>query len=167
MLNTKKFFTRLIYLLVLMSPAISLAQDSEITISIKTFGDWVVRCEAEKGGEKSCVMTSQRIDQSSGQRIIQANVAKVEKGTQMTILMPLGVYLPANPVLQVEEFEPNEMEISFCSHEGCYINVILDKELLDLLRKKENAKLTMEMAAGQPLDIPFTLKGFLDAYRAL
>jgi invasion protein IalB len=164
MLNVRK---NILIVFGLLLPTSGFAQDSEITISIKTFGDWVVRCEQEQGSEKSCVMTSQSIDESSGQRIMQVNVAKVEKATQMTILLPLGVYLPANPVLQVEEFDPHVLEVSFCSREGCYVNMGLNQTLLDLLRKKENATLTMELVAGQKAKVPFTLNGFLDAYRAL
>ena len=71
------------------------AQDSEITISTKSYGDWQVRCEQQKGADKACVMTQQALVQESGQRLMQANIAKQDGTTKMTLILPLGIYLPA------------------------------------------------------------------------
>jgi len=83
------------------------------------------------------------------------------------LIFPLGIYLPAGIKIQVDEYDPYQFEIPFCTHEGCFVNAFLDKTLLDQLRKKETAKLFLHATAEKMVEVPFSIKGFLDAYRAL
>ena len=153
----------------LVSVAVAVAPDTYIekSQSIAIYGDWQVQCEFENKKQKSCVMMQKILAQSSKQELIQANIAKIENGTLMTLVFPLGIYLPAGIQIQVEDFAPYKFEIPFCTHEGCFVNAYLDKTLLDQLRKKESAKLLLHASADKVVDVPFSIKGFLDAYKAL
>ena len=158
---------RAIFLGILCYCSITQAQVSELTVTTDTYGNWQVVCEIARGGEKSCVMSQQYHAARSGKRLLQANIARVAGGTLMTLILPLGIDLPAGVVLQIDEFEPHTFAIQFCIEEGCFINEILDPGLLELLRKKESAKLTIKLSSGETVHPPFSIRGFLDAYHWL
>ncbi|NND81659.1 MAG: invasion associated locus B family protein [Gammaproteobacteria bacterium] len=140
---------------------------TEITTSHQRFGDWIVRCEREKGKDKECVMTQQITSQSTGMSVLQANFAKTEQGTQMTLIFPLGIFLPPGVELEVVDHIKANYSVSFCSASGCYVNQILDNEMLEFLRRKEQANITVYSSPDNPVTVPFSIKGFLDAHRKL
>ncbi len=163
------YFTKvlLLFISVICFQSITFAQDSVITITTKAIGDWNVRCEQIKGGEKSCVMMQQSFAKSSGQRVIQSNIAKVDGGSLMSILLPLGIYLPAGATIQFDEQKPTKFLISFCDRDGCFVNQKVDKKLLGQLKKSKSAKITIEVNEGQVVDVPFSVNGFTAAFDAL
>jgi len=77
------------------------AQTSEVTITTSNFGDWKSRCEQIKGQAKNCVITQQAVVQESGQRLMQANVVSQNSDPKMTLILPLGFYLPAGAKMQI------------------------------------------------------------------
>ena len=161
---SKTFFT---FILLPFFQSTAFAQDSERTITTKAIGDWNVRCEQVNGGEKSCVMMQQSFAKNSGQRVIQSNIAKVDGGSLMSILLPLGIYLPAGAKIQFDKQEPIKLLISFCDRDGCFVNQKLDTKLLGQLNNSKSAKITIEINKGLPIEVPFSVNGFSDAYIAL
>jgi invasion protein IalB len=149
--------------------ATGVAQTSVIETVIKTmrFGDWQVRCEKIGDQIESCVMSFNIIDQKSGTEIGQANFAKNDRGTLMTLVLPLGIYLVPGVTLEVKEYQKFNFPITFCTREGCFVNELVSEEFIDLLRKKEAATLTIGSTATQNVELPFSINGFLDAYKKL
>ena len=164
------FIATIVMALLFMQSAVAIEQTNlkETKITTMTYGDWHVRCEVNNGEDKSCVMTQKIVSQPNGQELIQANIAKTDKGTLMTIIFPLGVYLPSGVILQIDDFDPVTYNILFCTHDGCFVNEVLDKNTLNLLRKKNGA--TLKLRAGperEEVTIPFSITGFLDAYKKI
>lgn len=149
--------------------SMALAQDdyTEILTTSRTIGDWRVSCEIPRGEEKSCVMVQKVYSGNTGMEVLEANIAKTDKGTLMTLIFPLGVYLPAGVELEVIDHIKQQYEINFCLQNGCYVNQILDQQMVDFLRKKEAATITLNRSADQPVSVPFSIVGFLDAYKEL
>ena len=143
------------------------AQDSEVTISTKTHGDWQVRCEQIKGGKKTCVMTQQALVQNSGQRLMQVNVGQGDDGTQMTMILPLGISLPAGAALHLSETNSMPLVISFCTQAGCFVNQILSKKLSGDIAAQESVTVGVETNDGKALDIPISTNGFAEALKAI
>lgn len=144
-----------------------MAQDSEVTISTRAFGDWQVRCEQIKGDSKTCVMSQQALMQNSGQRLMQVNIGKKDDGTQMTFVLPLGISLPAGATLQLAEDNVMPLVIGFCTQAGCFVNQKLDKSLIDAISAQESVSVGLETNDGQVIDVPLSSKGFGDALKAL
>jgi invasion protein IalB len=139
------------------------AQDSEVTVSTKSFGDWQVRCEQDK----ICVMQQQAIVQDSGQRLMQVNIAVQDDITKMTLILPLGIYLPGGAVMQIDDKDISELEISFCSQAGCVINQDLDRKWLKSLSDSDAAQVKIEFSPGEVVNVPFSTKGFTAAQASL
>lgn len=143
------------------------AQDSEVTITTKSFDDWQVRCEQTKGADKSCVMTQQAMVQTSGQRLMQANIAKEGGLTKMTLILPLGINLPAGAVLQIDEKNKTNLVIGFCTQTGCFVNMDLDDTLIRAIGNADAVQVNIHIADGKPVSVPFSPKGFLAAHSSL
>ena len=143
------------------------AQDSEVTITTKSHGDWQVRCEKAKGADKSCVMTQQALVETSGQRLMQANIAKKAEDTLMTLILPLGTFLPAGAVMQIGESDPTNLTISFCAQNGCFVNQTLDDKMLREMNAEATVTVKIQISNGQSVDVPISTKGFTDAHRGL
>ena len=99
--------------------------------------------------------------------MVQANFAKQGDDTQMSLILPLGIYLPTGVKLDIKEHKAFGYPISFCSRDGCFVNEVITQETVDLLRKKETATLTVAPTRQQTVELPFSLTGFLDAYKKL
>lgn len=163
---SKPLFAALIFASVALGSNVS-AQDSEITISTKSYGDWQVRCEQQKGADKVCVMTQQALVQESGQRLMQANIAKQDGTTKMTLILPLGIYLPAGAALQLDEKKHSDLTVVFCTQAGCFVNLDLDKGLRDSISGAESAAISLQPTDGQTVNVPLSVNGFADAHDAL
>lgn len=131
------------------------------------FGDWQVRCEKTGELAETCVMSMKIVAQESGAEIAQANFAKNDDGTLMTVILPLGIYLPAGAVLTIKDHKKFTFPITFCARDGCFINELVSAEAIELLRKKEHASLSFASTNQQTVELPFSIKGFLDAYKKL
>ena len=140
---------------------------SEYKETTRIFGDWQVRCEQNQESGDSCVMMQDLYSKANGQRVLQANFAKISEGTLMTLILPLGIYLPGGVTIQIEDFEEYRFEIMFCSQEGCFVNSLVPPQLLEWMRRKERARLTVLFKPDQPVDLPYSISGFLDAHRSL
>lgn len=143
------------------------AQDSEITITTKSFGDWQVRCEQQKGADKVCVMTQQALVQDSGQRLMQANIAKQDGTTKMTLILPLGIFLPGGAALQLDEKKHSDLTVVFCTQAGCFVNLDLDSDLREAISGSESAAISLQPTDGQTVNVPLSVNGFADAHGAL
>ena len=144
-----------------------LAQDSEVTIITQSFDDWQVRCEQTKGADKSCVMTQQAMMQASGKRLMQANVGKTGDVTKMTLILPLGISLPAGAVMQIDQDNKTDLVISFCTQTGCFVNMDLNDKLIRAIGNADAVQVNIQIADGKPVSVPFSPKGFLAAHSSL
>ena len=143
------------------------AQDSEVTINTKSFDDWQVRCEQTKGADKTCVMTQQAMVQTSGQRLMQANIATVGEVTKMTLILPLGISLPAGAVMQIDEKNKTDLVISFCTQAGCFVNLDLNDKLIRAIGNADAVQVNIQIADGNPVSVPLSSKGFSAAHSSL
>ena len=161
-------FAQSLTMLILFSGGVVAQEDYVETLTTsERFGDWILRCEKVKGEKKSCVMTQQIRVGEARQEILQANFAKTEEGTQMTLIFPLGIFLPKGVQIEIVDHLQKNYQITFCNTSGCFVNQLLEPEMIELLRQKEKARMTVYLAPDTPVDVPFSILGFLDAHRKL
>lgn len=142
-------------------------QLSKTTATTLKYGDWIVRCNQQDQAKEECGMTQKVLAPNSRQQLLEANFAKTSNGTQMTLILPLGVYLPNGVSVEVVDWKKIELPIEFCSQSGCFVNRILPNDFVDLLRKKESAQVILWTAPDKKATIPLSIVGFLDAYKKL
>lgn len=104
------------------------------------FGDWIVRCEAVTSTQTSCravQLLTRTEDQSLVARLIA--VPNVDGGAIFLAQAPIGVFLPARPVLRGEgEDASNQAELTWqrCLGEICEAALGLTAEALRNLSAK-------------------------------
>jgi len=143
------------------------AQTSEVTITTSNFGDWKSRCEQIKGQAKNCVITQQAVVQESGQRLMQANVVSQNSDPKMTLILPLGFYLPAGAKMQIGENSSRELVVNSCIQAGCIVNLDLDGLLVRALTGGDSVHVVIQIKDGQDVKIPLSMTGFRDALQSL
>ncbi len=136
-------------------------------VTLMSFGDWVVRCEQVDKSSEPCTMTQKVVNPETKRVMLEANVAKNGNATLLTMVLPLGVYLPAGLELEVVGWEKRQYSYSFCATSGCFINELVDEKMVEVLRKKEKAMVTLYTSKDEKVIVPISIAGFLDAYKKL
>ena len=85
----------------------------------------------------------------------------------LRVLAPLGVLLPNGLGLNVDGKDIGRAYFVRCFQDGCYAEVILEKQLLDTLKTGQAATFIVFQTPEEGIGIPVDLKGFADGFAAL
>jgi invasion protein IalB len=128
------------------------------------FQDWLVRCQTVKDNV-GCGMSQQILDQKTGRAIVQLHLGRDVAGTghQLVVVLPLGVTIADGASLEIGDFK-RKIAFTQCLPGGCVGPTKADAALLDKLKAAGTAKLSVVDRAGNPVSVPFSLKGFSPAF---
>jgi invasion protein IalB len=133
-------------------------------------GDWQVRCDTPAGAQnEQCVLmqfvTAEDRD-NVGLTVIFLKTAD-KKARIMRVLAPLGVLLPSGLGLKVDNTEKGRAGFVRCQPTGCVAEVILDDDLLNLLRNGKTATFIIFQTPEEGIGITISLNGFGEGFDAL
>lgn len=137
-----------------------------------TEGDWKVQCIRVESGDEPCEMF-QLLTDKDGNKVASISVLGLPKGKEAvagaTIATPLESALTAGVTLQIDTQKPITLPYSFCSQVGCFSNVVLKAEELDLFKKGKKIAMTIVpmRAPDQKVELAISLKGFSAAWDAM
>ncbi len=83
------------------------------------------------------------------------------------ISLPIGVRLPPGISLWADDRKPWKFPFERCTPDGCQVRALLHEELLQSLKTGLVGRVTFQDAAGQPITVDFSLKGFTAALSEL
>ncbi len=126
---------------------------------IVQFQDWNLICPPPAPDNLPCTATSQR----GG--VLSLAIGGKLPGLQ--IWVPHGVVLTEGLAFSIGDAAPKGLPYETCLPQGCLVLVGLDSETLKALQSSQSGSVVVMPANGQPVSIPFSLKGFTDAYGAL
>ena len=132
--------------------------------------DWVLRClPATESQPRTCRMVQSAVAIEGGQRLLQVAVGRFgpERLLGAVISVPIGVRLPPGIGLRVDDRKPWNFPFERCSPSSCQVRALLQEELLKSLKAGRVGRITFQDAAGQPITVDFSLKGFTAALREL
>lgn len=129
---------------------------------------WGSRCVA--GGRESTLdcLIEQRLIVASTRQLLGAVTIRIPGETKKPVLMiqtPLGLYLPAGVVVDVDGANKKTFELQTCDASGCYIGSPMPKDLLDRMQKGEKLNIVFQNLQKQPITISMALTGFSEAYQ--
>lgn len=135
----------------------------------RTFQNWVVRCDTPAKGAQRCRLLQVVRLKDSGQRLIQVGVARVEgaEAPVASVVLPLGIYLPAGLTIQIDEGEALRAPIEQCARAGCEARLQLTEGLLAQMKAGKQAKYTFQNMLRKDVTIPAPLDGFTKAIAEL
>lgn len=155
------------------APAAPAAAEPAAEPYVKTTeGDWKVQCIRVETGTEPCEMF-QVMSDKDGNKVASISVLGLPKGKEAvagaTIATPLESALTAGVTLQIDTQKPITLPYSFCSQVGCFSNVVLKAEELDLFKKGKKIAMTIVpmRAPDQKVELEISLKGFSAAWDAM
>jgi len=137
------------------------------------FDDWTIRCNdnPQNAATGGCVMFQAVVNKETNRAIMQVAIGYLAQEQVKTpaavITLPLGVRLPPGVIMQVDEKDSTNFPFERCLPEGCMVQFRLTADQIAVFKGGTAGKFTFQHASGQPVAIPFSLKGFTAALTAL
>lgn len=98
------------------------------------------------------------------QKVISSSISKEEQNWQMTLTLPMGVYLPFGAVLKVDQGEEFKTAFHSCDTAGCKVFIEMGSDFLSALRKGNNLTVGFKASTSNKLmALNLSLKGFTRA----
>ena len=79
------------------------------------------------------------------------------------IVLPLGVWLPNGVTIVAGKTKIDKVVVRRCEPFGCVVEGLLDAKLRDAMRGGGEAKIVVYDQTKKPLDLKFSLKGYVEA----
>lgn len=134
------------------------------------YADWNMRCETPPGAQgPQCALMQYVVAESRpnvGLSVIMLKTAD-GKAKLLRIITPLGVLLPSGLGLKIDDEDIGRAGFVRCIAEGCLAEVILEDELLNKLRRGQQATFIVFVSPEDGIGIPISLSGFSAGYDAL
>jgi len=145
--------------------------DDVPTMSI--YQDWRLLCPATSAKDASCEMSEDVIDPASRQqlaRIVLGNEVNKDKPKEKTLVLavtvPLNVMLEPGLGIKIGGDDVKVYQYKTCMEDGCVSVVPVNKQMEKSLLGAQVASIAVVGRDGKPVDLPFSVKGIVDARRA-
>jgi invasion protein IalB len=135
-----------------------------------THGAWSIICDTPPGATtEQCAMMQNVVAEDRPEVGLSVVVLKTadNKAKILRVLAPLGVLLPNGLGLNVDGKDIGRAYFVRCFQDGCYAEVILEKQLLDTLSNGKSATFVVFQTPEQGIGIPVDLTGFAEGFAAL
>ena len=135
----------------------------------KTFGDWMVRCYPV-ASPSPCDMYELLANKQNNQRVMSLSIAYLPSGDKhvIQVAVPLGVLIPKGLVIESDTFTSPLLHYRRCDRGGCYVEMVFDNGAVNALATATGpGKVKVVAEGGKVFEIPFSLKGYVDAHGAM
>lgn len=133
-------------------------------------GAWSIICDTPAGAaSEQCAMMQNVVAEDRPEVGLSVVVLRTadNKAEILRVLAPLGVLLPNGLGLNVDGKDIGRAYFVRCFQDGCYAEVILEKQLLDTLKAGGSATFIVFQTPEEGIGIPVDLAGFADGFAAL
>lgn len=146
-------------------------ENRDNSIVRSNYGAWSIICDQPPGSSvEQCALMQNVIADDRPEIGLSIAVLKTadRQAKLLRIMTPLGVYLPEGMGLFVDGENVGKAMFSRCYLDGCYVEVVIDDELMQVLRAGKEAVFTLNFSVDQDtIGIPVDLTGFANGYDAL
>ncbi|NKB75881.1 MAG: hypothetical protein GKR96_02275 [Gammaproteobacteria bacterium] len=150
--------------------AFTFAQETTDNVETQQFTDWTVQCTVTDGTQKTICVLFYRVLLDNGYPLLVFQVTKSPEVDDRFIGVfdvPLGVYLPTGVTMTIDNAESIQLSFERCDQNGCYAGTSLSEEIVQSLKKGQQAKVTFIDIANQKITATVSLDGFTAGLRAL
>ena len=133
-------------------------------------GAWSIICDTPAGATaEQCAMMQNVVAEDRPEVGLSVVVLRTadNKAEILRVLAPLGVLLPNGLGLNVDGKDIGRAYFVRCFADGCYAEVILEKQLLDTLSTGKAATFIVFQTPEEGIGIPVDLNGFGEGFAAL
>lgn len=128
---------------------------------------WSVGCAAaERAAALSCAIEQRVFVANTGQLIgsVSVRVPDDTNGPVITIITPLGLFLPAGVSIAIDEDPAQTLEVQTCDARGCYAQSPVSENLLGKMFKGKQLNVRFQDMSKRPINLQLSLTGFTDAF---
>jgi len=174
--NTYSIINRLllICLAVLMAQPLFAQEDSggsaSSVIPEQLYNDWRLSCGGSGLRDEQCYIMQTIGIEATQQRLLAvvAGNLGVESKPILHFTLPLGIYLPAGMVFNIDGGNEYRAEVNTCVADGCKAVLEIDSTLRDLLNVGKQMKVAfLDAGTRQQILVEVSLHGFASAFAAL
>jgi len=136
----------------------------------KQFQDWIYQCGGEGLKDEQCFIMQNIFIQESGLRLLSLAVGYLgpDDSPWLFLTAPLGIFLPAGMVFNVDGGEEYKTPVRVCLPDGCKASITLDKKLIWALKKGKQAKVAfLDGNTQKQITVEVSLAGFSRGFGAL
>jgi invasion protein IalB len=136
----------------------------------ETHGAWQVSCRTPPGAkEEKCALVQSVTaeDRPNVGLTVVFYKAIGEDKKLLRVVVPHGVLLPTGLGLKIDNQDVGNAPFLKCGKRGCVAEVVLQKEVIDKLKKGTNAMFIIFDTPEAGIGIPVSLQGFGDALASL
>lgn len=131
---------------------------------------WRSHCaSAARGSAPDCSIAQTAFLTQTGQMLASVSVRLPPNSKQpvMMIQVPVGLFLPAGIVIQVDNGQVETLVIQTCDLKGCYAGTGISEELMAALTKGKRFAVTFQNLSRQNVTVPLTLAQFAETYKQI
>jgi len=132
--------------------------------------NWITRCASKtRNGAIEC-STEQSVIKTDTRQVVVLFRVRIPAETRAPVMLaqlPLGLFLPANVVLQIDDKKVAELPLQTCDASGCYVSGPLAAELLSQLLAGKMLKFSFQNLGRETIDVSMPLAGFATAYEGI
>lgn len=133
----------------------------------EVYGDWTVHCVGPQDS-RQCIMAQSLNAAENNQRILQVEVSIGGGQTELAMLAPLGVLLPAGATTTIDGNAPSTLAYHTCLNAGCILRSTVDDAKVAELRRGKSMAVALQAAeTRQTIALTVSLKGFSAAHDRL
>jgi invasion protein IalB len=134
---------------------------------ISTFQDWRVICPPLTKATPNCALTSDVLRDTGG-TLLTLSVLDPSAGGQLSLTVPHGVLLDPGLGFAIGSEPTRVRPYETCSNQGCIALVTIDADTLKALNSNMGGHVAVAVPNNpQPINIPYSLKGFADGFGEL
>jgi invasion protein IalB len=134
---------------------------------ISTFQDWRVICPPLTKTTPNCALTSDVLRDTGG-TLLTLSVLDPAPGSQLSLTVPHGVLLDPGLGFAIGTEPTRVRPYETCSNQGCIALVTMDADTLKALDANMGGHVVVAAPNNpQPINIPYSLKGFADGFGEL
>ena len=136
-------------------------------VRITTFQDWRVVCPPLTPASPNCALTSDVV-RDTGMNLLNLSLVDPAPGSQLSLTVPHGVLLDPGLRFAIGTEPIRVRPYETCTNQGCIALVTVDADTLKSMTANMGGRIELAVPNNaQPINIPFSLKGFADGYGEL
>jgi len=136
-------------------------------VRITTFQDWRVVCPPLTAATPNCALTEDVLRDTGGVLLTIA-MTDPAPGSTLSLTVPHGVLLEPGMGFTIGSEPVRVRPYETCTNTGCVVLVTVDADTLKSLSVNMAGQISVAAPnAQQPINIPFSLKGFAEGYGEL
>lgn len=139
-------------------------------VVVGKYGNWELQCDTPPGAEFEQCSLQQWVlaDNRDNIGLVIIVLKTADQAAQlMRVVAPLGILLPGGVTLDLDGERIGRAEFIRCQIEGCYVEILLEDDLLTQLRAASTAEFTIFPIPDEGVRLPVSLAGFAEGFAAL